>query len=580
MLNNKIYTGIVVEGDSLKIAKIEISGKKANLVSLDKIRLVEPLKKNIAAKPEPESGDVFGDINDSLDDDDLIFGLDDDTDASDSGELDLGSLDDDLDDLDDLDFENLDEGPDEIVDTDMVNESEAPSSNELLLYNLLSAESSKRVDLGISVPSGQTIFQILKDVDFSETKKKDLQVIVDDRLEALHGGSKGDDYYSYSVRDDGALLLTSIDDEPQLLTLINRTLELFSGKLFIHDVLPDEILLLGLIRANYELDENSITGVVQFSENATRVLFLKGNQLWIVSPIITESLKSQRFLNTVFSKILFQLDTGEVPNLDRLIICNNSLGDEAIEFFEDRFQDVDVAEFNFSDDIFEAENINESSIASFTTAIGAAWAASGFKKDVFPKISFLPKYVDDRQKIFKLQWHGFLLLLFILLTPIVTNHFYTQNASQIDQLRGDIINLDAQIRSLEPTVQRYNEITNELSQIQSKLTLLAELNEGTLRWSKNLDLLNRGVGDVNSLWLTSMSAEQNGTVEIDGYAMYRGRIPALAKIFENATLLNVTSTEIREQEVFEFEFTIDDFYEDENIYTPVSVQGIRELIQD
>lgn len=578
MFQNKTYTGIVVEDDSLKIAKVKLAGKKITLVSLDQVRLVEPLKKKKSGKPEPETdGDVFGEADDSLDDEDLIFGLEEDNDDDDEiGELDLENFEDDL---DDLDFDDLgEEGTDEIVDTDMVDESETPSSNELLLYNLFSSGDAKRVDLGISVPTGQTIFQILKDVDFSDTKKKDLQVIVDDRLEALHGTSKGEDYYSYSVRDDGALLLTSIDDEPQLLTLINRTLELYNGKLFIHQILPDEILLLGLIRANYELDENSITGVVQFSENSTRVLFLKGNQLWIVSPIITESLKSQRFLNTVFSKILFQLDTGEVPNLDRLIICNNSLGDEAVEFFEDRFQDVDVAEFKFSEDFIEAEHINPSSIASFTTAIGAAWAASGHKNEVLPKISFLPGYVDDRQKIFKLQWHGILLLLFIMLTPIVTNHFYTQYAADIDRLRSDVNTLEAQIRSLEPTVQRYNQISNELGQIQSKLTLLSELNEGTLRWSTNLDLINRGVEDINSLWLTSLRPVQNNNIEINGYAIYRNRIPQLANVFDNTTLLNVRSEEIREQEVYQFVYVIKDFFDDEGIYTPESVQGIREII--
>lgn len=576
MFQNKTYTGIVVEDDSLKIAKVKLTGKKITLVSLDQVRLVEPLKKKKGGKPQPEAdADVFGDVDNSLDDEDLIFGLEEDDEDDEIGELDLENFEDDL---DDLDFDNLEEeGPDEIVDTDMVDESETPSSNELLLYNLFSSGDAERVDLGLSIPTGQTIFQILKDVDFSDTKKKDLQVIVDDRLEALHGTSRGEDYYSYSVRDDGALLLTSIDDEPQLLTLINRTLELFNGKLFIHEILPDEILLLGLIRANYDLDQNSITGVVQFSENSTRVLFLKGNQLWIVSPIITESLKSQRFLNTVFSKILFQLDTGEVPNLDRLIICNNSLGDEAVEFFEDRFQDVDVAEFKFSEDFFEVEHINPSSIASFTTAIGAAWAASGHKKEVLPKISFLPSYVNDRQKIFKLQWHGILLLLFIMLTPIVTNHFYTQYAADIDRLRSEVNILDTQIRSLEPTVQRYNQISNELSQIQSKLNLLSELNEGTLRWSTNLDLINRGVEGINSLWLTSLRPVQNN-IEINGYAIYRNRIPELANVFDNTTLLNVRSEEIREQEVYQFVYIIKDFFEDQGIYTPESVQGIRELI--
>lgn len=576
MLQNKTYTGIVVEGDSLKIARVKLAGKKVSLVSLDQVRLVEPLKRQRREKAEPEMDtDVFGGADESLDDDDIIFGLDDDNDDDELGELDLENFEDDL---DDLDFDDLDEGSEEIVDTDMVDESETPSSNELLLYNLFNSGDANRVDLGLSIPAGQTIFQILKDVDFSETKKKDLQVIVDDRLDALHGASKGDDYYSYSVRDDGALLLTSIDDEPQILTLINRTLELYNGKLFIHKVLPDEILLLGLIRANYDLDANSITGVVQFGENSTRIIFLKGNQLWIVSPIITESIKSQRFLNTVFSKILFQLDTGEVPNLDRLIICNNSLGDEAVEFFEERFQDVDVAEFKFSEDFIEAEHINPSSISSFTTAIGAAWAASGHQKEVLPKISFLPSYVDDRQKIFKLQWHGFLLLLLILLTPIVGNHFYTQNAADIDRLQSEISTLDAQIRSLEPTVQRYNQISNELSQIQSKLTLLSELNQGTLRWSTNLNLINRGVEDVNSLWLTDMRPVQNNNIELVGYALYRNRIPQLANTFNDVTLLNVTSQLIREQEVYQFEYVIKTFFEDEGIYTPESVQGIRELI--
>ncbi|MDZ7806921.1 MAG: hypothetical protein U5K71_07380 [Gracilimonas sp.] len=575
MFQNKTYTGIVVEGDSLKVAKLKVAGKKLELLSLDKVRLIEPLKTRKSLQKQ-QAEPVFDDfdMDQDIDDDELIFGLDSDEDEDDG--LDLENLEDDL---NDLDFDDLDvDSPEEIIDTDMVNEADAPASNELMLYNLLSSISSERVDLGIGIPAGQTIFQILKDTDFSDTKKKDLQVIVDDRLEALHGVPKGDDFYSYTVRDDGALLLTSIDDEPQLLTLVNKTQDLYRGKLFINQVLPEEILLLGLIRANYELEENSISGVVQFGEEFCRVIFLRGDQLWIVSPIITEGVQSKKFLNTVFSKILFQLDTGEVPNLDRLIICNNSLGDSAIEFFEERFQDVDVSEFKYQDDFIETESISESSISSFTTAIGAAWAASGYQSEALPKISFLPKYVDDRQKIFKLQWHGFLLLFLILITPMVANYFINQNASEIDRLEGNISTLEAQIRSLEATVQRSNEITNELGQIQSKLALLSELNQGTLRWSTNLDQLNSGVRDINSLWITAMRQNQNNSVELAGVARYRDRIPMLADLFNNATLLNVSSAEIRSEEVFQFRYVVGSFFEDENIYTPENVQGIQEII--
>ena len=575
MLGNKTYTGLVIDDEYLKVARIKISGKKVSLLSLDKVRLVESLQKKSKGGQAKDTVDVFESIDDNLDDEDIIFGLEGEVDEDEDEDLNLDSFEDDL---DDLSFGDLGES-DEIVDTDMIDETESASSNELLLYNVLSGIDTKRTDLGLSIPSGQTIFQILKDVDFSETKRKDLQVIVDDRLEALHGVSKGEDYYSYSVRDDGALLLSSIDDEPDLLTLLDRTRDLYRGKIFINEILPDEILLLGLIRANYELDINSITGVIQFGETTSRILFLNGNQLWIVSPIITEGTKNPKFLNTIFSKILFQLDTGEVPNLDRLIICDNSLGDEAIEFFEERFQDVNVSEFEFSDSFLKAEDIQPSSIAAFTTAIGAAWSASGFQKEHFPSISFLPSYVIDRQKIFKLQWHGFMLLLFILLTPIVSNTFYTQYAADIDRLENEVNTLNSQIRSLEPTVQRYNQINSNLEQIQAKLLLLNELNQGTLRWSTNLDQINNGIDNVNSIWLTSMNSAPNGDVEFSGYAVYRERIPLIADLFDDATLLTVTTTQIRDRDVFDFTYVVKDFYQDESVYTPESVQGIEELVR-
>jgi Tfp pilus assembly protein PilN len=578
MLKDKIYTGITVDDDALKVAKIKLSGTKITLLSLDKVRLVEPLKRKKKEAITEDEDDIFGGIDDDLGGDE-VFGLDDDNESNEESELDFENLNDDLEDLEGFDIEDP-ESADEIIDTDMVDESETPASNELLIYNLLSSVSTERVDLGLTIPAGDTIFQILKDNDFSKTKKKDLQVIINDRLESFNGGGHDDDFYSYNVREDGSLLLTSIDEEPKLLTILNRTTEIYRGKLFINEILPDEVILSGLIKSNYQLDEDSITGVIQFGELSTRVFFMKGDKLWIISPLISEGVKDPRFLNTIFSKILFQLDTGEIPNLDQLIICNNSLGEEALDFFEERFQDLEVSEFTFSEEMFEAPNVKPSSISAFTTSIGAAWSASGFKNENFPKVSFLPKYVIDRQKIFKLQWHGFLLLFCILLTPIIANHFYTQNATEINRLQSDISLMDSQITALEPTVQSYNEISNELGQIQTKLTLLNELNQGVLRWSTNLGHLNEGVEDLGTIWFTSMNQDGNGSISINGYSTERNAIPRLANEFHSATLLNVSEEVIRERDVFAFRYVINTLFVDESIYNPEGMQGIQELIQD
>lgn len=584
MAKSRLYTGIALESDSLHIAVIKIEKKKLKLVSVNKLQLLEKLD---TRKRDVDGSDIFNDFESNVDveeldinsalseesdilgelnlDDDLIGDLDDEVIAEKGNDLDL--------ELSEL------ESSDSIVDVDMVDETNAPASNEMLLFNYLSGINAKRVDLGLNIPAGTAVFQILKDVDFSEIKKKDLQVIIDDRLESLYGSPKGNDFYSYGIRNDGALVLSSVDDEPILIGLIDRTQNLYPGKIFIDEILPDETLLLGLVRANYQLDDDGITCVVQFSKEDCRILFLKGENLWLVSPIITEGVRSRKFLNTVFSKILFQLDTGEVPNLDRLIICNNSLGEESISFFKERFPDVEVSEFSFSDEYFDPGEHTLDSLSPFTTAIGAAWAASKFKKEIFSNISFLPKYIEDRQKIFKLQWHGIILLALIALSFPAINELIQRNIYRINELENEINILDAQIESVAPIVNNYNKVSAELTQIQEKLELMNTLAENSITWSTNLHLINSGIEKTGGVWLTNITpGNEPNQLIIEGVARSRSKIAQVADIFADATLLDVSRSIIREVEVYNFSYEVQKIFENTAVYTPHNLQGLEDLM--
>ncbi len=579
MAANKIYTGFSLEDDTIKIARISVSGKVATLEKVDKIKLVNPLKKNDSDKDDGE--EIFNAFDEL--EDESIFGIEEDQDIE--GDILAGNdedldVEDELDDLDlglDLDLddeENIMDIDDMASDID----SEKAASNEVLVYNILTDLDSSKIRMSVNIPSGSTIFQILKDLDFSSIKKKDLKIIVDDRLEALYGSPKGADYYSSTIRDDGSLLLVSIDDDPQVLQLIHKAESIYRGKVTINEVLPDESLIIGLFRSNYEVDAESITALIQYSEESCRVIFLKGSDLLIISPIIPEGSSSRKFLNTVFSKILFQLDTGEVPNLDRIILCNNHLGDTALEFFEDRFPDIEVSDFIFNDEIFDTNGFEPGVIASFTSAISLAWADAGFKKESYPDISFLPSYVKDRQKIFKLQWHGFILVALIISVFPITNYFYIGNSTNIDGLRDNVSSRKAEIRVLENTVQEYNRISSELEAIQTRLVLLDELSEGTLRWSVNLDLMNKGIDNIDSIWLTNFTDTGESGIDVNGIALYRNRIPMIADMFHKAVLKDVERTLIRDREVFSFTYTISDVVADEQRYTPESSKGLKEVL--
>lgn len=576
MLGSKEYTGIILEGDALKIAQLKSEGGRLRLIKLDRFSLIEELV------GEVKSQSVF-DEDKGMDTDrdaDAIFGFDeeDEEDAAQALSDSLESAEE-----DEINFDDLEqEGEEDLLSMDMVEEAETAQSNEVLFYNILSSIDTKKVNIGLNVTAGNTIFQIIRDTDFNEVKKKDLIADLEEKLESIYGVPKSQDNYAYEIKENGSLLLASIDDEPSLLQLVDRSREFYSGKLVIDEIMSDEIILTGLTRANYDLQPSEITGIIQFSPSKCRIIFLRGEEIWQVSPIINEGTNNKNFLNTVFSKILFQLDTGEVPNLDRIIIANNTLGEEAVEFFKKNFADIEVGEFKYDDEKFDFGDIDPASANTFTTAIGMAWATSPMAKEDFPQLSFLPSYVIDRQKIFKLQWHGVILLFLIFLAPITFNHFYQKNTRQIDTMTSDLEQVNAQIAEVTPTFNSTNRITEELGLVREKLVLLDTLSKGSREWSVKLNLLNEGLRRIGNTWFTSLSQGQSqGDIQpvyLEGYTLYRSRIPQVVDLFAEATLMNVDIEENREQEVYFFSIMINRFVEDRSLYSPETPEEIEEIL--
>ena len=559
MLGKKDYIGLTIQDDAIRVARLRVEGKGVKLIKLDRFSLVEKIRTDAHTQDiaDEEETAPFEEEEDA----DAIFGLEEDEEEED----------------DEINFEDLEE-EEKDLDIDMVDEAETPQSNELLLYEILNGIDSNKVDLGLNIPAGSTIFQIIRDTDFNEVKKKDLIQDLEEKLESIYGSPKTSDNYSYEVREDGSLLLASVDDESVTLKLVNNARELYNGKVAIHEIVPDEIALVGLARANYDLQPEEITGIIQFGKEQCRVVFMKGDEVWLVSPIINEGTDKKSFLNIVFSKILFQLDTGEVPSLDRILLANNTKGESAVEFFKDNFPDIHVENLKFKDEFFDTASVDPTSVPAFTTAIGTAVAASGTMDEHFPDLSFVPKYVEDRQKIFQLQWHGMLILLLIFLTPITFNYFYNQNVQEIESLSRELNQLDTQIENINPVVNKANQLSEDLSTVREKLVMLDTLAQGSKEWSEKLRILNQGIEDVGSSWITSFAEQSEGGVFIQGYTLYRNRIPQIVNVFSDATLMNVNSEEIREQQVFSFSILAKRFAKSDSIYSPPTPEEVQNLI--
>jgi len=565
MFKPKEYIGISLEGDAIKIARVISEKKKFRLVRLDELTLVDPIKsKKTAVKEKKPKEPVFEEELDA----DLIFGLDDDPADVTDGNSKSGADDDEL--FGDIDFDDLDESDDEFgVDNsdDLVLESDVSISNESVIHDYLSTIESERKQVAVNVPAGDTIFQFLSDVNYSEAKKKEILEIIEDKLYALYDKEPNVDHYDFKIRDDGTLIIGSIENESPTLQLVCDTRKRYKQKYQVEEVTPDESVMMALYRDHYTMDSEIITALLQIGKKKSRLLFMKGKQLLQVSPIINEGYGHKNYLNTIFSKILFQIDTGEVPALDQLIIFNNGKGDKVLDFFRTNFSDLNVEQFKFKPESLEYNESMEEIIPFYSTAIGLACIAA--KKDISKKIdlSFLPSYVIDQQKVFRLQWHGILMVMLIGLSPVLINYFYQSNNAQIDSLQLQSNQLTNMIADVEPLVQRSEEVSQELSTMQEQLSLLNDLNEDNIRWTVTMDRFNTAVQNTGSTWITSFR-QNDDVLMIDGFSMFKNRIPTLADQFESVTLLNVRKQEIRDRDIFAFTMMIRDVVDDRSLFTP------------
>lgn len=525
-MGTKEYLGLTLDGDLLKIAKVKKEKGQWRLTQLERIAIKEETDKN---RKKNRSKEMVKDY-----DEDFHFGIDESYDQTtqSNGNLDL--------------LMAIDE---EGGARDIFNE------NVVTLKDALEEVHQNKLMVGMTIQTGDTNFQLLKDKDYNQLKSKELQNYIEEHLQKVYGVVPNEDHYRYLIREEGSLLLASYQDKPYLLQLVDGARSLITNKLKVKQMLPDEALLAALIKKNYKLQENEITCVIHMGFNRSRVFFMRGDQIEHTISPIDEGRGSLSVLDVVFSKILFQLDTGEVSGLDRILITNNDLNGSSINYFRKQFPDLKVDEFRFKSDFIDIPDHLHAVSAFFTSAIGAAISASELKDSEFGNYSMLPSYVKERQNILKLRWHGVLLLLLLLATPVFWNYMYQEKQQQIKDLNEELFRTELSIIDLEPVVKEYNEIQSLFEVEKTKMDLLNNLSDGAYYWSETLKTLNDGLRDIKHVWIDRVKYAEDGFT-LQGYSTTRGRIPQVTNLFKWADLKAVSVVEMRDVKVYKFSIKV------------------------
>jgi Tfp pilus assembly protein PilN len=198
----------------------------------------------------------------------------------------------------------------------------------------------------------------------------------------------------------------------------------------------------------------------------------------------------------------------------------------------------------------------QESIAEYAIAIGAAWRALQPSNPRIYSINLLPDLVREGQRVFKLAWHGVVLMLFLFLSTLYFTVSYIQKSKLIADSQDLLERKRSQLAENETLQNSIDGLQEQIGRFQASLALYDTLVPGTERWSKMFTQMSHGVEDLNSIWLTDFNSDAAGSLTMNGYTVYRTRIPRLSTLFDNSVLKEVNVQAIREQTVYRYKIDV------------------------
>ena len=552
-MKKREITGISIERDLLKLATITVVKDKIRVTGVQTIKLNDPVIRKHSSAIQT-SGDFDQDSDDS------IFGLDEDVSlASTTSDTKSGSD----------DWDMTEEG---------VGTEYQQGSNAVQFGNIMTSLNPKVVNLALTIPMGYTYMQIIDKIDPKKIGKKRFNEDIKGTLHTLYNHDVPDEHMRYYLRQNKTLLLASIDSEIPALKLVDDSTPFYKGKLNVRDIVPEESLLIGLVRSNYEILDHQYTCIVHVEDQTTRIIFMHGREFHSILPEITEGSNSNKVVNTIFSKILFEVDRGKIPTLDRIIITGSTVKGTLQQFLTDQFLDVEINEFEFSGEKVEVLETVAGEYKKYKLSIGAAWSALDTQRKDFIPLSFVPKYVLTRQQVFKLNWHGYILLALIAATPMVLNIFYIQKRDIIQDNTYTISQIEQQTEQVRIIANEVDRLAAEYTKFNTQVQLLDTLSYNSLKWSRTLTIVNAASQSIEGYWLRSIQSSGENLV-VQGTSLHRDRIPQLSNQFETAIIQQVTEREYRGVTLYDFTILVTQVVSDYRFFKPDPVELPEDLLK-
>ncbi len=443
-------------------------------------------------------------------------------------------------------------------------------SNEELLAAIFRRPGRKKFSYAVNLPAQYANVVQLRD-GYEQLKRKVARKQILAKINERLSNQIIEDHFDYFLTEEQNVFAFAYNGEIPLVELYESIQRELKTRHRLALVLPNEVALSNLLRFNGGIAADETIIMINIGPEESQIVITRGGKIVQIGAAVRENFRSAVLLKTIAGKILYEQNIGNLPEKFRLMLTGKARQLEAAAFFKETLDIEEIEYFAPDPALFEVAPEIAAQLSEYAVPLGLAITALSPQDGEVTALQLVPEYINRRQQVFKLAWHGYLLLLLIFLTPIWINSQYSKKAKVQAEFNNRKNYLERSIQQLEWAENLRDSLAQQLSITKKKLELLEKLSAGSYRWSYTLERIKAAIQECGGyLWITDLTSTSGG-VQLNGVSLYRNRPSRLVARFPQASVLSVVPAEIRGERVYRFQIMIQKLVDDEKKFNPVAV---------
>jgi hypothetical protein len=419
--------------------------------------------------------------------------------------------------------------------------SEANTNFDIII-DMLNRMCPKGASLAFNLCDSATLYKNIPVI--AETKIHKIKRTIWKELNEETSSEPDLENVGFIKRQNGSYLGMVHDDPLVLSTLLLETIRVTKSrppKIELIDAI--EFALAHEIRVSYNVQESEHIAILLFAKSFTKVFFMRGPEIETVLPTIHEGAESKNVCETIFSKILFEFDSGNIGPLHRMILVGEIDKSKAEQFFHEKLPTLNIQRFE-SGRVSLAPEVEPFARRIAYYGVPIALALKQLESKIAPPYNqnFLPRRIRDKQSVYKVAWHGFAMLGVLFLCAFFLSFESFKKAQEIQLAQASLASLNQELNRLSSVQSEVDSIRTEISSLEKGSSLLDSLAQSTTRWTPIVETFSDAFNRIGVFSIVHLETPAPGTLLVDAELTTKEQVANLERFIAKSKVISVINT--------------------------------------